>query len=287
MSEGDAVRDGGDLGEGAGLGPLLSVRGISIHFGGLAALESVSLDASVGEVVGVIGPNGAGKTTLFNVICGFVRPNSGSIAIAGRVLRRLRPHQLTSLGVARTLQGVGLWHSLTVVENVMAGLHRESRGDIASALLGLPRSSRDERRLRARAMSSLERVGVARFAERPPGSLPYPVQKKVALARALVSEPKLLLLDEPASGLSEADIDEFASLVRELRADHAVLLVEHHMDLVMSVCDRLVVLDFGRVIASGTPDEVRANPLVTSAYLGDEVDAAPLDGAPAASGQDR
>jgi len=255
------------------LTPLLSVKGVSVRFGGLAALDDVNVDAAQGEIVGVIGPNGAGKTTFFNVICGFVRPDAGTISFDGKVLRRVRPQRLSGLGIARTLQGVGLWDSLTVVENVMAGLHQQSRGDIASALLGLPRSSRDERRLRERAVASLDRLGIADRAERYPGSLPYGEQKKVALARALVTEPRLLLLDEPASGLSEGDIDSLADLVRELRLDLALLLVEHHMDLVMSVCDRLEVLDFGRVIASGTPDEIRGNPLVTSAYLGEEVPA--------------
>jgi len=258
----------------------LSVRDVSVRFGGLAALDSVSLDAAPGEIVGVIGPNGAGKTTLFNVICGFVRPDAGTIVYDGQTLRRLRPQLLTSLRISRTLQSVGLWASLTVVENVMAALHRESRGDLASALLGLPRSSRDERRLRERAMGSLDRLGVADYAERFPGSLPYPVQKKVALARALVTDPRLLMLDEPASGLSEADIESLATLVRELRRHLAVLLVEHHMDLVMSVCDRLEVLDFGRVIASGTPDDVQRNPLVTSAYLGEDVPPEPHEGPP-------
>jgi branched-chain amino acid transport system ATP-binding protein len=253
------------------LTPLLSVQGVSVRFGGLAALDDVNVDAAQGEIVGVIGPNGAGKTTFFNVICGFVRPDAGTISFDGKVLRHVRPQQLSGLGIARTLQGVGLWGSLTVVENVMAGLHRQSRGDIASALLGLPRSSRDERRLRERAIAALDRVGIAQRAERYPGSLPYGEQKKVALARALVTEPRLLMLDEPASGLSDADIDSLANLVRELQLDLAVLLVEHHMDLVMSVCDRLEVLDFGKVIASGTPDEIRGNALVTSAYLGDDV----------------
>ena len=260
-----------DEGAGTPAAPLLAVRDLSVRFGGLKALEDVSLDAAPGEIVGVIGPNGAGKTTLFNVICGFVRADSGSIVFDGHLLRKVRPHQLSSLGIGRTLQSVGLWPSLTVVENVMTGLHGESRGDIVSALLGLPRSSRDESKLRARAVAALDRIGVADFAERFPSSLPYPIQKKVALARALVSEPRLLLLDEPASGLSEADIDLLAETVVTLRRHLAVVLVEHHMDLVMSVCDRLEVLDFGRVIASGTPAAVRSNPLVTAAYLGEEV----------------
>jgi branched-chain amino acid transport system ATP-binding protein len=265
-----AASRGGGPGGGPAV-PILQVTSLSVGFGGLTALDNVSMGAAPGEIVGVIGPNGAGKTTLFNAICGFVRPGSGSIVFDGRRLDNLRPHRLASLGIGRTLQGVGLWPSLTVVENVMTGLHRESRGDIVSALLGLPRSSRDERRLRQRALAALERLGVAAFADRHPSSLPYPIQKKVALARALVSEPRLLLLDEPASGLSEADIEQLATTVLTLRRHLAVVLVEHHMDLVMSVCDRLEVLDFGKVIASGTPAEVKSNPLVTVAYLGEEV----------------
>lgn len=252
------------------VGPaILTIDQVSVRFGGLAALDDVSLHASTGEVLGIIGPNGAGKTTLFNVVCGFVRPDAGLISLDGRELRRIRPDQLTRLGISRTLQGVGLWPSLTVVENVMASLHREAKGDLASALLGLPRSSRDERRLRERAIESLDRLGIAGHAARYPGSLPYPVQKKVSIARALVTKPRLLLLDEPASGLSDADIEALGALVRELGRELAVLLVEHHMDLVMAVCDRIVVLDFGKVIASGSPAEIQRNPLVTSAYLGE------------------
>ncbi len=255
---------------GGATAPLLAVTNLSVRFGGLAALDNVSMNAAPGEIVGVIGPNGAGKTTLFNVICGFVRAGSGSIVFDGHRLHNIRTHQLASLGIGRTLQGVGLWPSLTVVENVMTGLHRESKGDIVSALLGLPRSSRDERRLRQRAVAALEALEVADFADRYPSSLPYPIQKKVALARALVSEPRLLLLDEPASGLSEADIELLAATVLRLRRHLAVVLVEHHMDLVMSVCDRLEVLDFGKVIASGTPADVKTDPLVTAAYLGED-----------------
>jgi branched-chain amino acid transport system ATP-binding protein len=250
----------------------LEVNGVSVHFGGLAALDDVSLSVARGEIVGLIGPNGAGKTTLFNVICGFVKAHAGSISIAGRRLGRpLKPHQLTNAGLSRTLQGVGLWPQLTLAENVMTALHDRSRGDLASALLGLPRSSRDEGQLRRQALAALDRVGVAAFADRFPSTLPYPLQKQASLARAIVTEPRLLLLDEPASGLGEADIEGLGELVRGLRADMAVLLVEHHMDFVMSLCDRLVVLDFGKVLATGTPDEVRADPNVTRAYLGEEV----------------
>jgi len=255
-------------------GEALRIDAVTVRFGGLTALENVSLIVSPGEVVGVIGPNGAGKTTLFNVICGFVRPDEGDVAWGQRSLRNVKPHQLAGLGIARTLQGVGLFAGLTALENVMAGAERRRRAGLASALLGLPRSDRDERALRAAALDALEALGVADVAARLPATLPFPVQKRVALARALVLRPRLILLDEPAGGLGGDDMQELGQRIRALRGDMAVLLVEHHMDLVMSVCDRVVVLDFGRRIAEGTPAEVRSDERVLDAYLGVEVDAA-------------
>jgi branched-chain amino acid transport system ATP-binding protein len=252
----------------------LRVEGVCVRFGGLTALDDVSLSVSPGEVVGVIGPNGAGKTTLFNVVCGFVRPDAGTVTWRGRSLDRVRPHQLAGIGIARTLQGVGLFAGLTAAENVMAGAERRRRAGLASALLGLPRSDRDERALRAAAVGALEALGIDDVADRLPSTLPFPVRKRVALARALVAEPDLILLDEPAAGLGGDDVEELAERIRELRGAMAVLLVEHRMDLVMSVCDRVVVLDFGRLIAQGTPAEVQADERVLDAYLGVEVDAA-------------
>jgi branched-chain amino acid transport system ATP-binding protein len=260
---------------------MLAVRDISVRFGGLQALEDVRLDVQPGEVLGLIGPNGAGKTTLFNVVCGFVRPDSGTINWQGRDLARIRPQQLTRLGIARTVQGLGLFPHLNVLENVIVGADRHAVAGFASAVLGLPRSDRDERALRERAREVLAGLGIEDVAERLPGTLPYPVQKRVALARALASEPDLLLLDEPASGLSESELAELAELIRELRGRMAVMLVEHHMDLVMGVCDRIVVLDFGRVIATGTPTEIRADRAVLDAYLGGPVDQAPAEPDPA------
>ncbi|HET9732524.1 MAG TPA: ABC transporter ATP-binding protein [Acidimicrobiales bacterium] len=250
----------------------LEAEGVSVAFGGLLALDHVSLNVTEGEVVGVIGPNGAGKTTLFNVMCGFVRPDSGRMLLNGRELRRLRPHQLPGLGVSRTMQAVGLWPGLTVRENVMTGAQVKSRSGFGHALAGLFRSADDERSLADRAMAILAELDAADVADRYPTTLPYPIQKRVALARALVSDPKLLLLDEPASGLSDADMASLGALIRQLTGRMGVLLVEHHMDLVMDVCDRLVVLDFGKVIAAGAPADVRDNPAVAAAYLGEDVD---------------
>jgi branched-chain amino acid transport system ATP-binding protein len=252
--------------------PLLSVTGITVRFGGLSALDDVSLSASTGSVLGVIGPNGAGKTTLFNVICGFVSPHRGQVVLAGRSLGRIRTHHLTRLGVARTLQGVGLWPGLTVAENVMVGARHRADGGLAGALLGLPGSDRRERALRAAAGEALARLDLTPVADRVATGLPYGIQKKVSLARALVTEPRLLLLDEPASGLSEAEMSDMGEIIRDLRTTMAVMLVEHHMDLVMSVCDQITVLNFGAVIATGTPEEIRRNPAVTAAYLGNAVE---------------
>ena len=237
---------------GAPGGPSLAVRGLSVRFGGLAALDDVSLHVDPGEVVGLIGPNGAGKTTLFNAVCGLVRPDAGSISVSEQPLPP-DPTRLASRGVARTLQGLGLFRGLTARENVLTGC------------LGASDPGADTQR-------QLDALGLTAHADRPVGDLPYPDQKKVALARALVAAPRLLLLDEPAGGLGPEDIARLGDLVRHTAATGcAVLLVEHHVDFVMGVCDRVVVLDFGRVIASGTPDEVAGDPAVDEAYLGIEV----------------
>jgi branched-chain amino acid transport system ATP-binding protein len=253
-------------------GGALELAEITVDFGGLRALDDVSLSVQPGQIVGVIGPNGAGKTTLFNVACGFVQPQSGTIRYAGHELRNLKPHQLAPLGIARTLQNVGLFPRLTLAENVMVGGHTSAHVDIGSAMFGLRRSSRSERALRDRAMALLTKVGVAEHADRLPAVLPYAIQKRASMARALMEEPKLLLLDEPASGLSGAEMDDLRTLMLELRAEMGILLVEHHMDLVMSVCEDLVVLNFGRVISTGSPAQVKADPEVTRAYLGEEVE---------------
>ena len=246
----------------------LDVQGVTVRFGGLTALDDVSLTAAPRQVTGIIGPNGAGKTTLLNVLCGFVRPESGTIHFRGRELTGLRPHRLARLGIARTLQGVGLFGGLSVVENVMVGASSQARAGFWTALFGLPWSDRDERMLRDRALQALDRVGAADLADSKPDTLAYGLRKRVALARALAARPRVLLLDEPASGLSEAELPEVGDLIEKLAADTIVVVIEHRMDLMMSVCKTITVLDFGKVIAVGTPAQVQADPAVTAAYLG-------------------
>jgi branched-chain amino acid transport system ATP-binding protein len=248
----------------------LAVQGVTVRFGGITALERVSLDVAGGEVLGVIGPNGAGKTTLFNCISGFVRPQSGTISWRGEALERMRPDRRADEGIARTLQGVGLFSGLTVAENVMVGAQRFRRTGLLSALVALPRAERDERALRARAMKALSAVGCEDVADRRPDSLPFATQKRVALARALAAEPALLMLDEPASGLDAAELEQLAALIRSIRGTMSVMVVEHRMDFVMSICDQVAVLDFGRVICTGPPETVRTDPRVLEAYLGNE-----------------
>jgi branched-chain amino acid transport system ATP-binding protein len=258
-----------------GVPPRLRVEGVTVRFGGLCALEDVSFDVPAGRVVGVIGPNGAGKTTLFNVVCGFVRPATGTLQLDGRPLRPV-PHRLAARGVARTLQGLGLFDGQTVLENVVTGATHRARTGFGSALLALPRADRDERELRARARELLAEFGLEDVADASPATLPYAVRKRAALARALMADPRLLLLDEPAGGLGQDDIEDLVRVIGSMPtrtgADCSVMLVEHHVDLVMRVCDELVVLDFGRVIARGTPEEIRRDERVAEAYLGADVE---------------
>jgi branched-chain amino acid transport system ATP-binding protein len=248
---------------------LLTVEDLTVRFGGVTALDEVSLEVREGEICALIGPNGAGKTTAFNVISRLVRPVSGSIDFAGRDVLQLRPAQLAGLGIARTFQNLALWPGMTVLENVMVGRHAKGRVGFLTATLGVPAAVED-RALRARAYAALVWLGIEDVAFATCKDMPFGTLKRVELARALVAGPRLLLLDEPASGLTHGDVRELAALLRRLRDDLGItlLLVEHHMALVMEVSDRVTALDFGRNLVTGTPDEVRNDPRLIEAYLG-------------------
>jgi branched-chain amino acid transport system ATP-binding protein len=250
--------------------PLLRVRELSLQFGGVIALAGVSLDVEEGSIVGLIGPNGAGKTTLFNCISRLYTPNRGEIRFRGRSILGLPPHRIAPLGIGRTFQNLALFPRLSVLENVMIGAHCRSRSDFLSDALRLPRVGREERRVRARAQELIAEFGLAAVAGTPVDALTFATQKRVELARALALEPALLLLDEPAGGLNHEEIEDLNRQIRALRDQRklSVLLVEHHMQMVMAVSDRVVAFDFGRKIAEGTPEEVRSHPGVIRAYLG-------------------
>ena len=245
----------------------LTVTDLVVRFGGVTALAGVSFTVPRGKVCGLIGPNGAGKTTLFDCVSRLTRPRSGRIELAGRDLLALPAHRVAELGVARTFQHLGLVPSLSVRENVMLGAQGAGIGFVPAALR-LPGLRARERELRDRADAVLDRLALAGIAARPAAGLPYGTLKRIELARALAAGPDLLMLDEPASGLSHEEVDELAGVIEDVRADMTVLLVEHHMGMVMRLSDTVVVLDFGRVVATGTPDQVREDPAVLAAYLG-------------------
>jgi branched-chain amino acid transport system ATP-binding protein len=251
--------------------PVLDVSGLSIRFGGVAALTDVSFSVAPQETCGLIGPNGAGKTTLFNCVSGLYTPQSGAVTVAGEIASGRPPHAVAALGVGRTFQNLALFPRLSLLENVLVGTHvRTAAGFLESAWMSR-RARAEEQEARAHALELLSIVGLADRALESVGSLPFGHQKRVELARALATRPKLLLLDEPAAGLNPSELDDFMALIRRIRTQFglAVLLVEHHLGLVMALCQKLVVLNFGRKIAEGTPAAVRANPEVVRAYLGD------------------
>ena len=249
---------------------LLAVEGVTMRFGGVTALEDVSFNVALGAICGLIGPNGAGKTTLFNCISRLYDPHAGSISFDGRLLASFGRHEIAALGIARTFQNVALFATMTTRDNVRVGAHAMARGGFLVNALALPSAGREERRLAERAEALIEEFGLESVADRPVGELPFGVRKRVELARALAIGPKLLLLDEPAAGLNHEEVDALGEEIRAIRDRRgvAILLVEHHMNLVMRVSDQVVALDFGRVIADGRPAEVRADADVVRAYLG-------------------
>jgi branched-chain amino acid transport system ATP-binding protein len=249
---------------------LLAVEGVTIGFGGVTALQDVSFNVARGAICGLIGPNGAGKTTLFNCISRLYDPHSGTILFDGRPLASFSRHEIAALGVARTFQNVALFSTMTTRDNVRVGAHAVARGGFLANALGLPYAQREGRKVAERADALIEEFGLERVAHRPVGELPFGVRKRVELARALAIGPKLLLLDEPAAGLNHEEVDSLAEEIRAIRDRRgvAVLLVEHHMNLVMRVSDQVVALEFGRVIADGPPERVRNDPEVVRAYLG-------------------
>ena len=251
--------------------PILSVKNISVRFGGIVALDDVSFDIEPRQIVGLIGPNGAGKTTMFNCLSRLYQPSSGSIAFEGHDLLAVESHDIAGLGIGRTFQNLAPFATMTVLDNVMVGAHSQSRSGFLSNALRLPSVGREERELRAAASEAIAFMGLGAIAHLPMAGLPFATLKRVETARALAAKPKLLLLDEPAGGLNHEEVESLVALIRTVRdrLGITILLVEHHMGLVMQVSDKVVVLDFGRRIAEGTPAEVQRNPEVVKAYLGE------------------
>lgn len=258
--------------------PLLQIDGLTHSFGGLMAVAGFSTALKENETVGLIGPNGAGKTTIFNLLCGLYRSQKGELRFEGKRLNDLRPHQITSLGIGRTFQNIRLWNELSVIDNLRIAHYSQMNYGFRDALFLTSRLRQAERRVRAEALDLLQLFGLAQHAQERPRNLAYGVQRRVEICRALVMNPKLILLDEPAAGMNQGEIDQLVDLINWVREqfDVTIWIIEHQMRVIMSICDRIQVLDFGKTIAEGTPEEIRNNRRVIEAYLGEEVDDVPV-----------
>lgn len=252
--------------------PLLRVRDLSVRFGGIVALDGIGFDIRAGDIVGLIGPNGAGKTTLFNCLSRLYRPTSGDVLFEGASILKVRRHDIPRLGIGRTFQNVALFDHLSVEDNVLVGGHVAGRVGFFASALRLPGVAEEEARLRGEATEAMAFMGITEVRDRPAGDLPFPIRKRVELARALMSRPRLLLLDEPAAGLNHQEVEVLEAQIRRIRGERGmtILVVEHHMNLVMSISDQVVAIDFGRMIADGPPNVVRTDPAVIRAYLGSD-----------------